>query len=61
MNLLCVERNGMHFRFCKFEGERTVSGWEERKDPSSRASCWLQAEIDPGEALTPVVFSFLPL
>lgn len=51
----------MHFRFCKFEGERTVSGWEERKDPSSRASCWLQAEIDPGEALTPVVFSFLPL
>lgn len=27
----------------------------------SRASCWLQEEIDPGEALTPVVFYFLPL
>lgn len=26
----------------------------------SRASCWLQEETDPGEAMTPVVFSLLP-
>ena len=62
MNLPCVEKDGMHFHLCELEGERTQCGvGGEEGQGLSRASCWLQEEIDPGEALTPAVFFFLPL
>ena len=47
MNLPCVEKDGMHFHLCELEGERTQCevGGEEGQG-LSRASCWLQEEID---------------
>lgn len=43
------------------EREHSAGVGGEEGQGLSRASCWLQEEIDPGEALTPVVFFFLPL
>lgn len=43
------------------EREHSAGVGGEEGQGLSCASCWLQEEIDPGEALTPVVFFFLPL
>ena len=43
------------------EREHSTEVGREQGQGLSRASCWLQEEIDPGEALTPAVCFSLPL
>lgn len=51
----------MHFSFCKFGGREHSIGVRGEEGGFERPNCWLEEETDPGEALTPSVFSFLLL